>query len=128
MTNRSEPIKHTCPDIDNAISVLLGVIQSIDESFANAENINDLDFRSWISDIEDIALGTRCELEKLRDSNSILRDWGNALASDLNTLDDEIETLNKDVSNLERKIDEYVDMVSDLEEQLKELERELQTI
>lgn len=115
MTNRSEPIKHTCPDIDYAIKTLQSVVKYINDST-----------NEWISDIDDISSGNRCLLEQLRDANSSLREWGNNLVSDLEEQDREIEQLNKEISKLESKVDEYADMVSDLEDQLKELERELQ--
>lgn len=74
MSNRKCPVKHTCPDIDNAISKLDTII-------------------SMCGDIIYEAKGTKDELEFIRTQNSNLRDWGEGLSNEISDLEYQLETL-----------------------------------
>jgi hypothetical protein len=72
----SAPVKHTCPDIDaliNSVRELLKIADNSDESIAE-------DACYLLKDFE-------WKLEKLRDSNSSLRSWGEELESEVDKLE-----------------------------------------
>jgi hypothetical protein len=74
----SAPVRHTCPNIDKLIinvNTLLDLAKSNKEDTDFPEEIN-----CYLSDFE-------YELEKLRDSNSSLREWGEHLEEVLDDLE-----------------------------------------
>lgn len=81
MSSRKCPVKHTCPDIDNAISKLDTII-------------------SMCSDIIYEAKGTTDELEYIRSQNSSLRDWGEELSNEISDLESQIEELQDKLNNI----------------------------
>jgi hypothetical protein len=89
-----EPIKHTCPDIDNLIKGQSEIMKLI----RNYQRIEDIDeFKDIISNIENILWDFEDRLEDLRKSNDILRDWGISEAEDVDKLEDKLYILeNKD--------------------------------
>lgn len=78
MPSTKEPVKNTCPIIDNTISTIksiIGQMSKCDEDMSTKailKNISD-----WYNDLESIGVGKNCILEDLRDANSNLRSWGN---------------------------------------------------
>ena len=78
MSSRKCPVKHTCPDIDNAISRLDTII-------------------SMYNDIVYEAKCAKDELEYIRTQNSELRDWGEGLANEISDLEYQIETLENNI-------------------------------
>jgi len=116
MINRSEPIRHTCPDIDAAIDSLKSIGKEIDK----AETIDDCDLKGWSSVIDDIVYGNHCVLEKLRTSNSSLREWGNDLVSDIEGIENENEQLQKEIRRLEDIISNLEDKLSDAEDEIRQ--------
>ncbi len=112
MANRSEPVKHTCPDIDRIkknISSLIATLQSIDHE----------EIYNVICDLESIGVGNWCELESLRDANGALRDWGNEMVKDAEDSEKALDEANDIISELETKIDQLQDEVNDLTTQLQ---------
>jgi archaellum component FlaC len=67
-TSRNEPNRATCPDIDQAISLM----------------------------------------EDLRESNRLLRDWGNGLVNDLEAQDEEIRTMDERINELESEVENLI--------------------
>lgn len=85
-----EPIKHTCPDIDKLIKGQNEIMKLI----KNYQKIDEItDFKDIISDIENILWDFESELEKLRNSNDTLRDWGISEAQEVDRLEDKIYIL-----------------------------------
>lgn len=87
MGHPREPIKHTCPDIDellkdlNKIKAMLRNYESIDE----VEKLKDL-----LSEIETTLWGFDTKLEELRQSNDVLRKWGIREAEKVDELQEEL--------------------------------------
>lgn len=108
MGKYKEPIGHTCPDID-AVVGKAKEIQSICESPDDGEH--ELNYR-WISDLASDIIS---QIEDLRHSNSILRDWG----SDIN---DELEDVETERDNLQETIQDLEGDISDLKHEIKELQ------
>lgn len=108
MTDRREPVKNTCPDINLIISTIQGIIRDMED----VEETSVMDYlSSWKDDLKAIAIGHRCDLEDLRTANSALREWGNALVSDIidveeerDVLAEECERLKEELSNTEDEI------------------------
>jgi archaellum component FlaC len=67
------PVKHTCPDIDK-------VIKSINDLLEIAKKWED---ESYYNEVEYYLYDIPDKLEKLRDSNSSLRDWGEEIEKEL---------------------------------------------
>lgn len=91
MGHHREPIRHTCPDIDKAIMIIESVIKSADlrrkeVSIESEEDDLLYDISSNLSDVPDI-------LEKLRDCNNKLRDWGIEEAENVDRLENEVYDL-----------------------------------
>jgi chromosome segregation ATPase len=104
--NRSEPVRHTCPDIDR-------IIKSLKDAMEECKNTDEIDGNYIINELR----GLESDLEDLRTSNSKLRDWGNALVDDLEEQDTRIEELENENETLKSKLD-------DAEEALKRYETE----
>lgn len=113
---KSEPVKHTCPDIDrikNTITSIVNEMKNCDDRDSTDDLLENI--KDWASDLESIGVGKWCELENLRSSNGALRDWGNEMYNDAETLEAE-----KDV--LEGKYEDAKNNISDLESKISELE------
>lgn len=75
-----EPVRHTCPDIDNAIGDAKNIVKEC---------------RDHSNDMERYADNIMSILEDLRRDNEALRTWGNDLALYAQDLEKEIEELKK---------------------------------
>lgn len=117
-TSRSEPVRHTCPDIDRAIDDLLAIGNEMDK----ADTFENCNLQYWSGVIDDIARGSRCTLERLRDANSSLREWGNELASELDDKDDQIKTLERENEELKEQMTSLQDEISEMSYEIKELQ------
>ena len=73
----SAPVKHTCPDINDVIE-------------KSKTFVNDIIY----------------DLEKLRKSNELLREWGNEKEEEVEELKNKIKNLEKEIEILENKINE----------------------
>ncbi len=130
--DRREPVKQTCPIIDEAkecISTLDGIITSYDNHFEESD-INDIDFN--LDRVKII-------LEELRSANSSLRDWGNAwcekaseFEGEIYDLKDEYESkiglLNSDISDYKKDIDRYVDKIDSLNDDIYDLNEQIDSM
>ena len=76
MAHYREPVKHTCPDIDSVLS-------QIEEA------------KSMMLDAISLLSRLDRELENLRSSNDLLRDWGANEADRVDELEEELRVLNK---------------------------------
>ena len=85
-----EPVRHTCPDIDRLKSYIEDAIKECKEEHDSFDTAKD-GFSDILYFIEDIPN----ELERLRDANSSLRDWGNALLDKVKELEYENERLSE---------------------------------
>ena len=83
-----EPVRHTCPDIDLLQSCINDAVKECKKDYESLDLAQD-GFSDVLYFIEDIPN----ELERLRDANSSLRDWGNALLDKVQELESEIERL-----------------------------------
>lgn len=98
------PIKHTCPDIDHAQSIIDG----------------------WASDAAELAdkmsLFSK-DLEKLRTENEDLRTWGNEEYDRAEELEGQLKDANSNVNVLEATIHEMNTTISQLEDEIFELKQ-----
>lgn len=102
--NDNAPIGNTCPIINEVVSF----IEGIDWDLTN-EDEQDLSEKSKL------ALAT---LEKIREANSTLRDWGNNRHNDAEYWEQEYDramAINKDLES----------QISDLQDELYEVKQEL---
>lgn len=91
-----EPVGNTCPQINYIQSCINDAVKECKknyDSFDLAKN----GFSDVLYYIEDIP----SELERIRDANDQLRDWGNALLAKVKELESENERLNEIINNLE---------------------------
>lgn len=99
--NRSEPVRHTCPDIDRIISTIKAIVKQMDSCDSNDKKADIIDLiRDWSSDLADIGIGYRCSLEELRESNNSLRNWGNELVSEIEEFENKYYALDKENNEL----------------------------
>jgi len=89
-----ESIKHTCPDIDKLIKGQSEIMKFI-RNYQKIDNIDE--FKNIISDIENILWDFDNQLEKLRNSNDTLRDWGISEAEEVDKLEDKIYVLENEL-------------------------------
>lgn len=80
------PVKHTCPDIDHALKL-------VHEAHEAASALEEL-------------LGYTGMLEKLRNANDALRQWGYEQEEIVGERDDEITRLNERIAELEQQLAE----------------------
>lgn len=124
MTDRREPIKHTCPDIDYIKREISDILNSM--KYAKQETKEEILDRmsDWESTLHSIGVGNSCLLEDLRTSNSTLRGWGNDLVSDLENMDDEINRFERQIKEIKEKKDEEIET---LQNQILELQEQLES-
>ena len=113
---QTEPVKHTCPDINRLVSTITRI--TIEMKSCNEGDDKSLlldQISDWKSDLEIIGVGNRCELEDLRSSNSALRDWGQNMYEEAESLENErdylqskYETALEDIKYLERQLQQIV--------------------
>lgn len=104
--NRSKdnaPIGHTCPMIDSVISRISSIYRDDDP-------ISKGDF-----------IELEKTMEKIRESNSTLREWGNEQCNLVLDYEEELE-------EERRKNDKLSDEISSLKDQIKDLENELNSV
>jgi len=86
-----EPIRHTCPQIDDVIERLNNVVSE-----------------------------TSRDLEDLRKANDMLRQWGIEEAEKVDELDNENDKLRKEIKDLETDIENYKYEIKELEKQISQ--------
>ena len=91
-----EPIGNTCPQIDYIRSCINDAVKECKKDYYSIDIAKD-GFSDVLYFIEDIPN----ELERLRDANRSLRDWGNALLDKVRELESENERLSEIISNIE---------------------------
>lgn len=94
MTDRKEPVPHTCPRIDE----IKGVLQQCVKDLEYADKLDDLEeIKSYMSsiawDLCGLYEGRGSQLEVVRDANDKLRTWGNDLVSDVENLENRVTEL-----------------------------------
>ena len=91
-----EPVGHTCPQINYIQSCINDAIKECKKDYDSFEIAKD-GFSDVLYYIEDIPN----ELERIRDANDMLREWGNALLDKVKELEYENERLSEIISNIE---------------------------
>lgn len=89
MGKYKEPVKYTCPDIDQTLEWVDSIRKCCEyngntEVYTHEERYNDILYYT---------LGISERLEELRDSNRELREWGNDLNEEIENADDKIHSL-----------------------------------
>jgi len=87
-----QPIGHTCPDIDKVIKSIEEAVKlcRVDDRYTVEELISTINDIEWKLDIIN-------QLEVLRSSNDILRDWGKQEALRVDELEQELEDANAEL-------------------------------
>lgn len=113
----TEPVKHTCPDINKIIATITDIVKSMDACVKD-DDINDLIdwIHDWSGELTSIGFGRICLMEDLRSSNDALRTWGNELYSEAEQLDSEIDRLQNSISQLEEEIIELKEEIEELKD------------
>ena len=91
-----EPVGNTCPQINYIQSCINDAVKECKKDYDSFDLAKD-GFSDVLYYIEDIPN----ELERIRDANNSLRDWGNALLDKVKELESENERLSEIISNLE---------------------------
>ena len=104
----TEPVRHTCPDIDKIIQTITDITNqmSICDNDDNSDSLMEL-INEWKIDLQTIGIGGYCEMEKLRSSNHSLREWGNEMYDDAENLEDQVNDLKNKVDDLENQVSDY---------------------
>ena len=91
-----EPVGNTCPQINYIQSCINDAVKECKKDYDSFDLAKD-GFSDVIYYIKDIPN----ELERIRDANDILREWGNALLDKVKELELENERLSEIISNIE---------------------------
>ena len=91
-----EPVGNTCPQINYIQSCINDAVKECKKDYDSFDLAKD-GFSDVIYYIEDIPN----ELERIRDANDMLREWGNALLDRVKKLESENERLSEIISNIE---------------------------
>ena len=91
-----EPVGNTCPQINYIQSCINDAVKECKKDYDSFDLAKD-GFSDVIYYIEDIPN----ELERIRDANDMLREWGNALLDRVKELESENERLSEIISNIE---------------------------
>ena len=94
------PIGHTCPKIDDVISM-------VHNWYSDAEEITKSDYQIFEK-----------KMEEIRSANSTLREWGNEQCLLAEQWEDDLNSANNQISDLK-------DEIESLKDELKFLEKEL---
>ncbi len=97
-------VPYTCPMIDEVIAAI--------------ESIEWDDTRWTKNDLIDT-------MEKIREANDSLRNWGNEKYTDCEELETQIESLEKDINYRNIEIDDLSNEIKDLNNEILKLEDEL---
>jgi hypothetical protein len=117
----TEPVRHTCPDIDRLISTITQIVKEMDESGEEDDKDDLLSLiQNWSSDLRSIGVGKWCELETLRNSNGSLRDWGSEMYDDAEKMENERDEWESKCAELEGKVSDLESIISDLEDTVSE--------
>lgn len=94
MTDRREPVPHTCPHIDGVIETLKQCVKDL-EYVSRIEDIDEIkSYTSSIAwDLSNLYDGRKTPMETIRDANDKLRTWGNDLVSDVENLENRVTEL-----------------------------------
>ena len=104
MARDNAPVPHTCPMINEVISAI--------------ESIEWGDTQWTKNDLIDT-------MEKIREANDSLRNWGNEKYDDCEELEAKIESLEKDINYLNIEIGDLSNEIKDLNNEILKLEDEL---
>lgn len=85
------PIKHTCPEIDRYIKFIKQAIYKDSQ----LRSLNESELFKVASDMSTELEACIDYLESMRESNKILRDWGEELYEKVDELEEEIKALNE---------------------------------
>lgn len=110
MSHYREPVKHTCPKIDNVINSIKEVFEACKYA-SKSENLDEI--KDCISDIENYLWHSTSIMEELRSANDSLRDWGSNEADKVDELESENEDLKDRISNLEITISELREIANE---------------
>ena len=91
-----EPVGNTCPQINYIQSCINDAVEECKKDYDSIDIAKD-GFSDVLYYIEDIPN----ELERIRDANDMLREWGNALLDKVKELEYENERLSEIISNIE---------------------------
>ena len=118
MSRRGEPVRHTCPDIDKIKLTIATILDDISNYSSKDKKSDILDaMESWASELKDIGVGSRCELEELRSANAALREWGNEMYDDAENLETAKDFWENRCAELESKIEDLESTIEDLREE-----------
>lgn len=84
-----EPVGHTCPDIDKVLKEL----DAVKRLCKLRGNEDEGDLKSIIEDIEHELWDTDYQVEKIREDNILLREWGTTEAAEVDDLNEEMSKI-----------------------------------
>jgi chromosome segregation ATPase len=103
MAKDNSPVRHTCPDIDEAQQQAKSAIDVM------------ADAREYLMDFVK-------QLEKLREENAELRKWGNEECERADDLERDLEDANKTIKDLESEVKYQKQEIGELTDQVNALE------
>lgn len=106
MPSYSAPVKNTCTDIDSLISDLDSIYDDLIK-LSNQEEIDTQELKQLASSLYSCYFSNDSQLEKLRTTNSDLRQWGTDWR-------DEAEEFESKIKELELKLEEAEDTIIEL--------------
>jgi predicted nuclease with TOPRIM domain len=104
MPRDNSPVKHTCPDIDDAQSIAKSAIDSMSDATGY--------FKDLIK-----------KLELLREENAELRAWGNEESNRADEAERDLDDVRREIKSLESDVKYLNDEIKSLETQLQETEQ-----
>lgn len=120
---RGEPVPNTCPDIDSMKAAIADIAENLDLQI-NSDNEDGIDrdvIRYSVYGLIELIDGNSSVLEKLRDANSQLRQWGNDMReiaedyeSKIADLESELELSEEIISKLQGVIEDAVNITEEL--------------
>lgn len=123
---RTEPVKNTCPEIDRIKESILAIVKEMNSCTVESSTGDLISLiESWSSNLDSIGVGSRCDIESLREANAALREWGQEMYDEADSLEQEKEKLDEKVVSLEEEITTLEDEAGDLEDDIEELKKRL---
>lgn len=117
MPQWSEPVKHTCPDID-------ALIDSMCDMGRDAEKA----MKDIMSGIDEFCTHARAELEKLRSANDSLRTWGRDWRDEAERIEREALDTEREAVEAQQLADSWEQQYNALEEVVDRLQQENETL
>ena len=119
MAHINHPVGYTCPAIDEAINSLGEIADTLHNVADDLKEVVKEEYIKQIvqavAELETLYEGSHSKLEKLRESNDALRNWGDELYSERDCLEKELKWAQEEVTQLKYKVEDLQDELDRVE-------------